>query len=131
MNNRTHRKVLVIDGKVGFTGGVGIADVWSGHAQDPDHWRDTHFRAEGPVVAQMQAVFMDNWIKVTGEVLHGTDYFPPLEKQARAAGRCSAALRKAAAKACTSCTCSRSPPPRSPSTCRAPISFRTSSRGRR
>src|SRR6185295_14319821 len=49
MNNRTHRKVLVVDGKVGFTGGVGIADVWDGHAQDPDHWRDTHFRAEGPV----------------------------------------------------------------------------------
>jgi cardiolipin synthase len=81
MNNRTHRKVLVIDGKVGFTGGVGIADVWSGNAQDPDHWRDTHFRAEGPVVAQMQAVFMDNWIKVTGEVLHGADYFPPLERR--------------------------------------------------
>jgi cardiolipin synthase len=81
MNNRTHRKVLVVDGKVGFTGGVGIADVWDGHAQDPDHWRDTHFRAEGPVVAQMQAVFMDNWIKVTGEVLHGAQYFPPLEKR--------------------------------------------------
>jgi cardiolipin synthase len=81
LNNRTHRKVLVVDGRVGFTGGVGIADVWSGHAQDPDHWRDTHFRAEGPVVAQMQAVFMDNWIKVTGEVLHGPDYFPALEKR--------------------------------------------------
>jgi cardiolipin synthase len=80
MNNRTHRKVLVVDGKVGFTGGVGIADVWSGNAQDPDHWRDTHFRAEGPVVAQMQAVFMDNWIKVSGEVLHGIEYFPPLAK---------------------------------------------------
>ena len=78
MNNRTHRKVLVVDGKLGFTGGVGIADQWSGHAQDPDHWRDTHFRVEGPVVAQMQAVFMDNWIKVTGNVLHGADYFPPL-----------------------------------------------------
>ena len=87
MNNRTHRKVLVIDGKVGFTGGVGIADVWSGHAQDPDHWRDTHFRAEGPVVAQMQAVFMDNWIKVTGEVLHGSDYFPPLEKHGSSSGQ--------------------------------------------
>lgn len=81
MNNRTHRKVLVVDGTVGFTGGVGIADAWAGHAQDPDHWRDTHFRAEGPVVAQMQAVFMDNWIKVTGEVLHGAEYFPPLVKR--------------------------------------------------
>ena len=87
MNNRTHRKVLVVDGKVGFTGGVGIADVWSGNAQDPDHWRDTHFRAEGPVVAQMQAVFMDNWIKVTGQVLHGRDYFPPLTRRGEGAAQ--------------------------------------------
>lgn len=78
MNNRTHRKVLVVDGKVGFTGGVGIAGLWTGDAQDPQHWRDTHFRAEGPVVAQMQAVFLDNWIKATGAVLHGDDYFPEL-----------------------------------------------------
>jgi cardiolipin synthase len=78
MNNRTHRKVLVADGKVGFTGGVGIAGLWTGDAQDPQHWRDTHFRAEGPVVAQMQAVFMDNWIKATGVVLHGDAYFPEL-----------------------------------------------------
>jgi len=79
LNNRTHRKVLVVDGAVGFTGGVGIADQWSGDAQDPEHWRDTHFRAEGPVVAQMQAVFLDNWIKATGTVLHGPDYFPALK----------------------------------------------------
>jgi cardiolipin synthase A/B len=78
LNNRTHRKLLVVDGRVGFTGGVGIADKWNGDGQDPDHWRDTHFRVEGPVVAQMQAVFMDNWIKTTGAVLHGVDYFPPL-----------------------------------------------------
>lgn len=77
-NNRTHRKLLIVDGRVGFTGGVGIADEWSGNAQDPAHWRDTHFRAEGPVVAQMQAVFMDNWIKVTGKVLHGAEYFPEI-----------------------------------------------------
>jgi cardiolipin synthase len=79
MNNRTHRKVLVTDGSVAFTGGVGISDLWSGNAQDPEHWRDTHFRVEGPVVAQMQAVFLDNWIKVTGAVLHGPDYFPELK----------------------------------------------------
>ena len=78
LNNRTHRKLLVVDGHTGFTGGVGIADEWSGHAQDPDHWRDTHFRIEGPAVAQMQAAFMDNWIKVSGDVLHGPEYFPPL-----------------------------------------------------
>ena len=50
LNNRTHRKLLVIDGTIGFTGGVGIADNWQGHGQDPDHWRDMHFKVEGPVV---------------------------------------------------------------------------------
>ncbi len=78
LNNRTHRKLLVADGRIAFTGGVGIAPQWGGQAQDPDHWRDTHFQVEGPVVAQMQAVFLDNWIKVTGDVLHGADYFPVL-----------------------------------------------------
>lgn len=78
MNNRTHRKVLIVDGTTGFTGGVGIADQWTGHAQDPKHWRDMHFRVEGPVVAQMQAAFLDNWIKTTGSVLHGDAYFPAL-----------------------------------------------------
>lgn len=78
LNNRTHRKLLVVDGTVGFTGGVGIADQWEGHAQDPDHWRDVHFQIEGPVVAEIQAAFNDNWIKITGEVLNGGDYFPPL-----------------------------------------------------
>ena len=79
MNNRTHRKLLVVDGRIGFTGGVGIADEWKGHAQDPDHWRDIHFRIDGPVVAQFQAAFNDNWIKTTGEVLNGPVYFPALE----------------------------------------------------
>ena len=78
MNNRTHRKLLVVDGRIGFTGGVGIAPEWTGNAQDPAHWRDSHYQVEGPVVAQMQAVFMDNWIKVSGDVLHGERYFPPL-----------------------------------------------------
>ncbi|HEY8258311.1 MAG TPA: cardiolipin synthase [Gemmatimonadales bacterium] len=78
-NNRTHRKLLVVDGKIGFTGGVGIADNWLGNAQDPDHWRDTHFRFEGPAVAQMQAAFMDNWVETRGCVLHGEDYFPELK----------------------------------------------------
>lgn len=78
LNNRTHRKLLVVDGQVGFTGGVGIAPAWTGHAQDPDHWRDSHYRVRGPAVAQMQATFLDNWLKVTGEVLHGDRYFPPL-----------------------------------------------------
>ena len=78
LNNRTHRKLLVVDGNMGFTGGVGIAPAWVGHAQDPDHWRDSHYQVRGPAVAQMQATFLDNWLKVTGKVLHGDVYFPPL-----------------------------------------------------
>ncbi|HZI29538.1 MAG TPA: phospholipase D-like domain-containing protein [Gemmatimonadaceae bacterium] len=78
LNYRTHRKLLVVDGRIGFTGGVGIADLWQGNAEDPDHWRETHFRVEGPVVAQFQAAFNDNWIKSTGELLNGTTYFPAL-----------------------------------------------------
>jgi len=80
LNNRTHRKLLIVDGRVGFTGGVGIADEWSGHAQDEDHWRDTHYRLEGPAVAQMQAAFVDNWTKVSGVVLHGEPYFPAISE---------------------------------------------------
>ncbi|MEZ0336318.1 MAG: phosphatidylserine/phosphatidylglycerophosphate/cardiolipin synthase family protein [Gemmatimonadales bacterium] len=79
LNNRTHRKLLIVDGRIGFTGGVGIADNWLGHAQDPDHWRDSHYRLEGPAVAHMQAAFVDNWMETCGEVLHGEEYFPPLE----------------------------------------------------
>ncbi len=87
MNHRTHRKLLIVDGVVAFTGGVGIADIWQGHAQDPEHWRDTHFRLEGPAVAQMQAAFLDNWLKLRPEVLHGDAYFPPLEGAGSAAAQ--------------------------------------------
>ena len=80
INNRTHRKLLVVDGKIGFTGGVGIGDPWQGNAQDPDHWRDLHFRIEGHAVSQFQAAFNDNWIKTTGEVLNGAAYFPELDR---------------------------------------------------
>ena len=76
LNNRTHRKLLICDGKVGFTGGVGIADLWLGNARNQQEWRDNHFRVEGPVVAQMQSVFLDNWMRNTGKVLHGDTYFP-------------------------------------------------------
>jgi cardiolipin synthase len=77
-NNRSHRKLLIIDGKLAFTGGVGIADEWTGYAESPKHWRDNHYKITGPIVAQLQAIFMDNWLKTRGIVLHGPDYFPPL-----------------------------------------------------
>ena len=79
LNNRTHRKRLVVDGRIGYTGGVGIAHHWRGQARNPQEWRDSHFRVEGPMVAQMLSVFLDNWMRVTGEVLHGDAYFPALK----------------------------------------------------
>ena len=75
-NHRTHRKLLIVDGHVGFSGGVGIADNWLGDADSRDHWRETVVRVEGPVVTQMQFAFMDNWVKSRGELLTGLDYFP-------------------------------------------------------
>jgi cardiolipin synthase len=75
-NNRTHRKTLVIDGKIGFTGGAGIADPWDGDAEDHEHWRDTQYQLCGPAVAQMQAAFLDNWMQSHYSILFGEDYFP-------------------------------------------------------
>jgi cardiolipin synthase A/B len=77
-NHRTHRKTLVIDGKVGFIGGICIADEWDGDATSLKGWRDVELKVEGPVVSQIQSIFMDNWIRTSSEVLHGPDYFPPM-----------------------------------------------------
>jgi cardiolipin synthase len=75
-NHRTHRKSLIIDGRVGFTGGAGIADVWLGHAEGPGHWRDTQVRIAGPAVTPLQTGFAQNWLKTTGELLSGETYYP-------------------------------------------------------
>jgi cardiolipin synthase len=80
-NHRTHRKLLIVDGRIGFSGGVGIADNWLGDADGKDRWRETVVRVEGPVVTQMQFAFMDNWVKSRGELLTGLDYFPPVEER--------------------------------------------------
>jgi cardiolipin synthase A/B len=80
--HRSHRRLLVADGRVGMTGGVGIADEWTGDAQDPDHWRDTHVRARGPIVRGMQGCFAEHWLEATGEVLGGNHYLPHLEESA-------------------------------------------------
>jgi cardiolipin synthase len=77
-NYRTHRKLLIVDGKVGFIGGVGIADLWKGKASSPKEWRDLHYQVKGPVVAQLQAAFEDNWMSSRRELLLGSDYFPAL-----------------------------------------------------
>jgi cardiolipin synthase len=80
VTNRTHRKILVTDGRVGFTGGVGIAEEWTGDAQDPDHWRDTHVCVTGPVVRSLFGAFAENWLEATGEVLAGPGNLPELER---------------------------------------------------
>jgi cardiolipin synthase len=80
LNNRTHRKILVADGSVGMTGGVGIAEEWTGNAQDPGHWRDTHVRIRGPIVRSLQGAFAENWLEATGEVLVGEGHLPDLER---------------------------------------------------
>lgn len=81
VNNRTHRKLLIVDGRVGFTGGVGIADEWSGDARNPDEWRDTHYRVTGGIVAEMQGGFVSNWVEDTGEVLQGARFFPDIDTE--------------------------------------------------
>jgi cardiolipin synthase A/B len=80
MNNRTHRKIGIIDGRIAYIGGHGIAEQWTGNAQDKDHWRDTCVRMEGPVANTLQGVFCENWIEETGHVPAGEKYFPRVEK---------------------------------------------------
>jgi cardiolipin synthase len=80
INNRTHRKLLIVDGRVGFTGGAGISDGWTGSAQDGSHFHDLQYRCTGPIVAQLQAAFSDNWMKTSGEVLNGDDHYPELSE---------------------------------------------------
>jgi len=79
LNSRTHRKLLVVDGRIGFIGGVGIADKWLGDARNPDEFRELHYRVEGPIVAAMQGAFVFNWVEASGHTLQGPAYFPELD----------------------------------------------------
>lgn len=89
IDHRTHRKVLIVDESIGFTGGVGISDLWKGDARNPDEWRDTHFRVEGPAVDGLRAAFLDNWAE-TDPVLFedGHDRFPEQPKPGRSVVQC-------------------------------------------
>ena len=78
VNNRTHRKSLILDGRIGYTGGAGIADHWTGDAQDAEHWRDMQIRIEGPAVRPLQSGFAHNWLECTGELVTGPDFYPTL-----------------------------------------------------
>ncbi|WP_245476805.1 phospholipase D-like domain-containing protein [Mesorhizobium sp. M1A.F.Ca.IN.020.03.1.1] len=79
VNNRTHRKLLIVDGRVAFTGGGGIADNWLGDARNPNEWRDTHYQIEGPAVPGFQAAFAENWLETVGETLQGENFYLPPE----------------------------------------------------
>ena len=75
-HRRTHRRAIVIDGDVGFTGGMAVSDVWLGHAQDPDHWRDLMFKVTGPMARSLQTAFVDLWVSSSGELLLDPTYYP-------------------------------------------------------
>jgi cardiolipin synthase len=78
INHRNHRRILVVDGRVGFTGGTGVGEQWTGDGRQPDHWRQTDVRVEGPIVRSLQAAFAENWRDATGTLLGGDAYFPDL-----------------------------------------------------
>jgi len=79
LNNRMHRRLLIVDGRLSFAGGVGIADEWLGNAEDPDHWRETHVRLEGPAVRDLVGGFLENWVEATGRGL-APRHFPEIEE---------------------------------------------------
>jgi cardiolipin synthase len=89
MNHRTHRKVVIVDESIGFTGGVGIADEWMGDARDASEWRDTHFKVLGPAVDGLRAAFLDNWLE-TDDVLFdaAVDRFPSHEQAGSSVIQC-------------------------------------------
>jgi cardiolipin synthase len=75
-NNRSHRRILVVDGKVGFTGGVGVSPKWMGNGRMEGYWRQTDVRVEGPIIVSLQGAFVENWLEATGRMLGGDAYFP-------------------------------------------------------
>jgi cardiolipin synthase len=80
INNRTHRELLVIDGRIAFAGGAGVADWWMYPQGRQRPWRDTMARVEGPIVAALQGVAAENWLECCGEILTGPEYFPDLDR---------------------------------------------------
>jgi cardiolipin synthase len=86
-NYRSHRRVLVIDGQIGFTGGYGISEAWTGDGRTPAHWRDTNVRIEGPLVKFLQAAFAASWLETTGIAIGGEDYFPRVDPVGNVTGQ--------------------------------------------
>jgi cardiolipin synthase len=82
-NHRSHRRILVIDGRIGFTGGHGVGEAWTGNGRTAEHWRQTDVRVEGPIVQQLQAAFVESWRRTTGDLLGDDSYFPALDTQGK------------------------------------------------
>ena len=82
-NHRSHRRILVIDGRIGFTGGHGVSQAWTGNGRTAEHWRQTDVRVEGPIVQQLQAAFVESWREMTGNLLGDDSYFPALDLQGK------------------------------------------------
>ena len=81
INHRNHRRILVVDGRLGFTRGTGVGSRWEGDGRQDGHWRQTDVRVEGPVVRLLQAAFAENWRDATGVLLGGDEYFPGIERR--------------------------------------------------
>lgn len=86
-NHRSHRRILVVDGRIGFTGGVGVGQAWLGNGRQEGHWRQTDARIEGPLAAALQAAFVENWLEATGNALGGAPYFPPVAPSGNVLGQ--------------------------------------------
>src|SRR5262245_54819352 len=93
LGNRTHRKILVVDGRIAYTGGLGIDDRWLGNARNTKEWRDTQVRCEGPATAQMQAIFSEDWTFTTGEILAGPRIYPQIAQSGDVPGQAIKASR--------------------------------------
>jgi len=125
-NHRNHRRILVVDGRVGVTGGSGTSGKWSGNGKQAGQWRDTDMRVEGPVAGQLQGAFAENWLEATGVALGGPDYFPGRSRPRARWSRTSCAARpRAVAWSYTPCSSSRWPRRDARSTSPIPISCPT------
>ncbi len=124
-NKRNHRRILVVDGRIGFTGGSGVSPKWMGDGRTKGHWRDTDVRVEGPVVASLQGAFVENWLDATNDVLGGESYFPRVPRPGSVFAQIVRSSPAGEASRCTRCSYSPSPRPDDRSTSPIRTSFPT------
>ena len=129
-HRRNHRRSIVIDGEIGFTGGMAVSDIWLGHAQDTDHWRDIMFKVTGPMARSLQTAFVDLWVSSSGELLIDPKNYPVAAPCVDAAVSSDSFTWRTRPPTTTSrwpiSSCCRSCRPANPSTLRRRISSPTS-----